>query len=501
MLFFHLNFLIFFLLVFSLYILIDRKKQNILLLIASYYFYASWDYRFTSLLLLSTIIDFICGHKIFINKRSNNNKLSKHWLFLSIFVNLSILCTFKYFNFFSESFAYLLSVLGFSNNPIIINIILPVGISFYTFQSMSYTIDVYRGATAQCYPEITGQSFWEKTTEIIPYFSDFALYVSFFPQLVAGPIERSNRLLSQIYADRSVTIKKIEEGIGLFLLGLVMKCAIADEISKIVDVTFSDITRKSLLQIYLGSVSFSIQIYCDFAGYSYMARGIARILGFDLMRNFKQPYVSQSFREFWQRWHISLSTWFRDYLYIPLGGNRSGSVRTAINLFLTMTIAGFWHGSTYAFIAWGAFHGLLLIIERFFITPSTTRMKNKSRLISNKLFPIFYPIVVINCIIFGWFLFRVGDLGSFFDIINQIMNHTLPTSTFNQLPSTLSQLSPFILFLLLYTLIELPNRSLAQIKDYKWHNYSLRFCYYFLLMLMLFSAGGKADAPFIYFQF
>ena len=332
-------------LVLPLYFMSRHRQQNRILLFASYVFYGWWDYRFLVLLLLSTVVDFVCGKKI---SRSDDPRYKRRFLLISLATNLGCLGFFKYFNFFADSMAELLSSVGFNADFPTLQIILPVGISFYTFQSLSYTLDVYRG---KC-----------KSTDD---FIDFALYVSFFPQLVAGPIERSSHLLPQVQSPRKFVQADVLDGIGLMALGFVKKLVIADRLAPIVDAAFQGNTLPyqnagSWVFIY----AFAFQIYGDFSGYSDIARGISKVLGFDLMVNFGKPYLVSNPPAFWQNWHISLSTWLRDYLYIPLGGNRKGPARTYINLLITMFLGGLWHGAGWAFVLWGVYQGMILVIHR-----------------------------------------------------------------------------------------------------------------------------------------
>lgn len=347
MLFNSLVFVAFISIVLLVYPRLQRKEQNVFLLIASYIFYGYWDWRFNFLLFASTIIDFYVGQKLF---SAANQKQRKFWLLVSLTANLGILGFFKYFNFFIDSAAGVLSAIGFEPHLPVLRIILPVGISFYTFQTMSYTIDIYRGKL-------------EPTNSFI----DFALFVSFFPQLVAGPIERATHLLPQVSKPRHITHERIVTGINLVLLGYFKKIAIADTLAPIAQNIFSDPASMSSGQLWTGVYAFAFQIYGDFSGYTDIARGVARILGFDLMENFNAPYLSRSITEFWRRWHISLSTWLRDYLYIPLGGNRLGKGRTYVNLMITMFLGGLWHGAAWTFVFWGTAHGLYLAVHRMML--------------------------------------------------------------------------------------------------------------------------------------
>ena len=330
----------FFLIVYIVYLKLPKNYQNIYLLIASYIFYGSWDWRFLSLIMISTMVDFWAGISIVKNDIKRNVYLS-----ISIITNLGILGIFKYFGFFSDQLSHFFTLMGVDYLFPTMNIILPIGISFYTFQTMSYTIDIYRG-----------------NMEPIDNLIDFALYVSFFPQLVAGPIERSYRLLPQIIQPRQFCKANISEGLYYIIYGLFLKIVIADNMAIISDSIFNQDPEDLVgVDVLFGSYAFAFQIYGDFSGYSFIAKGLAKCLGIDLMTNFKMPYLSIDPSDFWRRWHISLSSWLRDYLYIPLGGNKQGKLKTYRNLFITMLLGGLWHGANWTFIFWGMFHSILFI--------------------------------------------------------------------------------------------------------------------------------------------
>jgi D-alanyl-lipoteichoic acid acyltransferase DltB (MBOAT superfamily) len=321
--------------------------RNACILAASYVFYAAWDWRFLGLIWLSTAVDYSCAIAIAKAGRGpETQRRRKALVTTSLVVNLGLLGFFKYFGFFVESAVELLGVLGFAAHAPTLRIILPVGISFYTFQTLSYTIDVYRGRIPA-------------ERDLLSY----ATYVAFFPQLVAGPIERGTSLLPQFRRASRITSEDVRSGLHLLAWGLFKKVVVADNVAKVSDAVFA-LDDPTGIQVLLGAYAFAFQIYCDFSGYSDMARGSARCLGFDLSLNFDLPYFSTNPREFWQRWHISLSTWLRDYLYIPLGGNRRGEARTYVNLILTMLLGGLWHGAAWTFVLWGAFHGVWLSLHR-----------------------------------------------------------------------------------------------------------------------------------------
>ncbi len=345
MLFNSLEFLIFFPLVTLLYFLIPGlKSRNFLLLAASYYFYMQYKPEYALIMLISTFVDFWVA--LFMH-RSRKPNMRKLWLGLSLCGNLGLLFYFKYFNFAVQSLSSGLSFLGISYEPGALSLLLPVGISFYTFQSLSYTVDVYRGDLEP-----------EKD------FFTFALYVSFFPQLVAGPIERATQLLPQFRVEHSFDPDRAASGLKLMLWGFFKKVVIADRLAVVVDTVYNNSAAYDGPYYLIATVAFAFQIFCDFSGYSDIAIGSARVIGFKLMTNFERPYLSKSVTEFWRRWHISLSTWFRDYVYIPLGGSRKGYARTLLNLFLIFLLSGLWHGASWTFVIWGALNGLAVVFEK-----------------------------------------------------------------------------------------------------------------------------------------
>jgi D-alanyl-lipoteichoic acid acyltransferase DltB (MBOAT superfamily) len=340
---------LFFAIVYAVYLALGKRRfrlQNAWLLAASYLFYGVWDQRFMALLALSTVLDFFIGKKL---AASETEKSRKRLVTLSVLANLGVLGFFKYFGFFVESTAAFLEKIGFEAHLPTLQIVLPVGISFYTFQTLSYTIDVYR-----------------RRMPATNDFIGFGLFVSFFPQLVAGPIERASRLLPQILAPREITGTKVQSGLWLLCWGYFKKSVIADHAAEVANRLFADGTWQELsgLEPLLAVLAFTIQIYCDFSGYSDIARGLAKLLGFEFLLNFKLPYFATGPSDFWARWHISLSTWLRDYLYIPLGGNRVSTAKTYRNMFLVMALGGLWHGAAWPYVLWGSYHGVLLVLER-----------------------------------------------------------------------------------------------------------------------------------------
>lgn len=390
MLFNSFQFILFFVAVFGLYLALPRKGQNRLLLVASYIFYGAWDWRFLFLLAFSTAADFFFGRWI---QDSNDTARRKRLVAASVVVNLGFLGFFKYFNFFIESFTDLCALFGVTPDVPTLKVILPVGISFYTFQSLSYTIDVYR-----------------RRLTATRNFEDFALFVAFFPQLVAGPIERATNLLAQIASDRRVSHYGLTHGIYLVLWGFFQKIFVADNLAMIVDRIFA-IPHAQLHggEVVLGGYAFFFQIYCDFAGYSNIARGIALCMGFRFMLNFNLPLLAVSPTDFWGRWHLSLSTWLRDYLFNPLGGFRNGPLQAYRNLMITMAVCGFWHGAAWHFIFWGIYEGLLLAAHRM-LTAWGPMDRLGDRLVKNPLTMALCILFRFQLTAFGAMLFRVHDM-------------------------------------------------------------------------------------------
>jgi D-alanyl-lipoteichoic acid acyltransferase DltB (MBOAT superfamily) len=379
-------FLAFFAITYTAYLLLGPRRhrlQNRLLLVASYVFYGWWDWRFLSLLLLATSVDFACAAAI--RRRPTH---ARRYLTVSLCSGLGVLFVFKYFGFFADSFAALLAGFGIEASPITLQIVLPVGISFYTFQTLSYTIDVYRGRLEPC-----------------ASFLDFALFVSFFPQLVAGPIERATNLLPQVTNPRTISRSEVHDGIWLIMWGFTKKVFIADNLAQLVERVYAPGFAASGGEALIATYAFAVQIFCDFSGYSDIARGLAKLMGFELMVNFDLPYVSRNPAEFWRRWHISLSTWLRDYLYIPLGGNRGGGRQTYRNLILTMLLGGLWHGAAWTFVLWGLYHGLLLAIHR--ALPERRRLRSRA---AERLRAAVSVFVMFHLTVLGWLLFRASSL-------------------------------------------------------------------------------------------
>ncbi|MBK6264531.1 MBOAT family protein [Marivirga sp. S37H4] len=474
MLFNSFTFWIFFTLFFMVYWLIHQKKdlRNIWILLASYVFYSWWDWRFLSLIIISTLIDYFVAQQI---DKSTDRRRKKWLLSLSVIANLGFLAYFKYANFFIDNFVEVLQTIGFQANMSTLNIILPVGISFYTFQTMSYTIDVYR----QKMPA---------TSRII----DFAAYVSFFPQLVAGPIERAQRLLPQFLQKTKFSFRNAQIGTSQIVWGLFKKIVIADNCAIYVDQIFSNYAQQDSLSLILGAVLFAFQIYCDFSGYSDIAIGLSRLLGFELMTNFRYPYFSRDIAEFWRRWHISLSTWFRDYLYIPLGGSKNGKYLALRNIFIIFIVSGFWHGANWTFIIWGALHALYYVPLFIF----GTNRNNLDVIASETILPSFKSIfglaVTFILTTFAWVFFRSASASDAFDYISLMFQ-------FQNVGTDL--LIPIFLWVEIIVLLLIDY--LSRKKDFVFfENQFIQILFLIATIIQLILFGYyESDQSFIYFQF
>lgn len=404
----------FFLIFLGGYCLLGRRMrlQNVWLLMGSYFFYGWWDWRFLGLIALSTGVDYFCGRVLDMPDtqaggipRSRYTAKRRGILLVSIAVNLGVLGFFKYFDFFLGSAVQLLNALGLSAEPRLLNIILPVGISFYTFQTLAYTIDVYRGHIRA-----------ERSL------LNFAVFVSFFPQLVAGPILRAGEFLPQIRRPRIIQWERIYSGGYLIFWGLFKKMVIADNLAILVDRVFGqDYVSANALEILIAVYAFAVQIYCDFSGYTDMARGLGRMLGFDLPVNFNLPYLAANPVEFWRRWHITLSQWLRDYLYIPLGGNRYGSGRMQINLMLTMLIGGLWHGAAWTFVIWGGYQGLLLVGYKW-IQPTMQRVRDGLSPVGRRMMRWLAVVFFFHLVCLGWLIFRAESVGQVLHLLDVLIS-------------------------------------------------------------------------------
>jgi D-alanyl-lipoteichoic acid acyltransferase DltB (MBOAT superfamily) len=482
MLFNSIDFAIFLPVVFTLYWFITNKSlklQNLLIVVASYIFYGWWDWRFLTLILFSTIVDYTIGILLSGQEDKSRRKLL---LLVSIIVNLSFLGFFKYYNFFLENFVAAFSFFGSEISASSLEIILPVGISFYTFQTLSYSIDVYN-----------------RKLEPTKDFVAFSAFVSFFPQLVAGPIERATNLLPQFYSERTLDYQKAANGMRQILWGLFKKIVIADNCAKYANLIFNNSDDYSGSTLVLGALFFAFQIYGDFSGYSDIAIGTSRLFGFDLKRNFAFPYFSRDIAEFWRRWHISLSTWFRDYVYIPLGGSKGGTWMKVRNTFVIFAVSGFWHGANWTFVVWG-------LLNAVYFLPLLLTNRNRSNLAivgEGRLFPsakeAFNMFFTFGLTIIAWIFFRAENIGHAIDYLSGMFSSSLFT-----IPEMSDRRGAFITILLLmfFMVIEWIGReqqyAIAHI-GLKWGR-PRRWAFYYVITMMVFLLGGKQQ-QFIYFQF
>lgn len=415
MLFNSIDFLIFYPIVVVIYFVVPRKTRYIWLLLASYYFYMGWNPKYAILIALSTIITYVSSILIERSQNAGNNTLKNIWLAGSLVSNLGILFIFKYSNFFLHNLSAIVSRLGFSIIDKRLDFLLPVGISFYTFQALSYTFDVYRG-------EIKAER------NILKY----ALFVSFFPQLVAGPIERSTSLLPQIQNVHKINVwqyEKIRNGLLLMMWGLFQKLVIADRASILVDNVISNYANYGFVELSLAIILFAVQVYCDFGGYSNIARGAAKVMGFELMNNFAQPYLATNIKDFWRRWHISLTSWLTDYVYIPLGGNRKGRVKKYINILTVFGISGLWHGASWSFVVWGLLHAFYQVIgdlKNTVFSKIVNKNENKNT-ISFRLRKIIGTFILTD---FAWIFFVSDGIHQALGIIKNMLTCVQTTDIF-----------------------------------------------------------------------
>lgn len=458
---------------------IPLKIRLIVLTLASYIFYAWWDYRFVSLLIISTLIDFYCGAAIY---SSHDKRTKKNYLIVSIASNLTILGFFKYFDFFIRSGADLLSSLGFTTDPILLNLILPLGISFYTFQSMSYSLDIYRGDAKPA-----------------PSFYSFAAYVSLFPQLIAGPIVRYQLMAHQLYEMRTKRTSLIEftNGVWFFVLGLSKKLLIADRVAPLADRIFDGSGPVQMGAAWAGSLAYTIQLYFNFSAYSDMAIGLGLMLGFRFPINFLSPYKSKSISEFWNRWHITLSHFLRDYLFIPLGGSREGVTKTMRNLIIVMFLGGLWHGAQWTFVVWGSYHGLLLAIHAIY-----------SRVVKVKIPTFLGVFITFLSVHFGWVIFRSTSFDRVFEIYKGLLGFSgaenllelgIQSQTFGNLPNFIDIFGgpKIFIFLLSGLFILFTMKNTHELR----RSFNLRWSLVIgMLFVICIGTLGK-ETPFIYFQF
>ena len=483
MLFNSLEFFVFLPIVYFAYWFLNNKSlkvQNLLLLFSSYVFYGWWDYRFLSLILFSTIVDYFVGLGI---AKTTNRKIKRNYLWVSIVCNLGLLGFFKYYNFFVDSFVETFSFFGHQiSNVWTLNIILPVGISFYTFQTLSYSLDIYKGKL-------------KPTKDFVA----FAAFVSFFPQLVAGPIERASNLMPQISRKRKFDYGQASDGLKLMLWGLFKKVVVADSLAPIVDDIFTNAGSYPSTTLILGAIFFGFQIYGDFSGYSDIAIGTSKLFGIELMSNFKFPYFSRNIAEFWRRWHISLSTWFRDYLYIPLGGSQNGMKTTIRNVFIIFVVSGFWHGANWTFIAWGGLHAILFI-------PVLIMGKNRKYvdkpIASGNFFPklneFFKILLTFFVITITWIFFRAQTIA---DAIGYTTRLFTDFSYSEYMHPMGYRMMDYFIMLVIFIFYEYSIKKNER-KPFPFKNRIVRFFVYVVIIfgLLLFYDSGM-DRSFIYFQF
>ncbi len=482
MLFNSIDFAIFLPIVFILYWFVTNKNlklQNFLIVAASYLFYGWWDWRFLSLILFSTIVDFTVGQKL---RKEENQLKRKVLLWTSILVNLGFLGFFKYYNFFLDNFITAFSFFGTEIKASSLNVILPVGISFYTFQTLSYSIDVFK-----------------KKLEPTKDFIAFSAFVCFFPQLVAGPIERATHLLPQFYIKRNFDYSKAVDGTRQILWGLFKKIVIADNCAEFANQIFNNSADMNGSALVLGAIFFTFQIYGDFSGYSDIAIGTSRLFGFDLMQNFNFPYFSRDIAEFWRRWHISLNTWFRDYLYIPLGGSRGSNFLKIRNTFIIFLVSGFWHGANWTFIIWGALNALYFL--PMLLTKSNRR--NLDTIAQGRLAPSFRELIQVvftfSLTVFAWIFFRAENVGHAFSYISEILSPSLfSIPKFAGMGRALT----IIILIAIFVLVEWKGRegqfAIANL-GFKWKR-PLRYAIYYAIIIAIFVFVGE-EQQFIYFQF
>ncbi len=482
MLFNSFEFVLFYVVVLVAFFAMQQRYRWMLLLAASYYFYMCWKVEYVVLIIASTLVDYFVGLAL---ARTKNLAKRRVLLASSVVTNLGILFTFKYWNFFGDSLDWLCDSLSLGVHLPGLELLLPVGISFYTFQSMSYTIDVYCGKTE---PE--------------RHLGIFAVYVAFFPQLVAGPIERSGRLLPQFREKKQFSYDRAQYGLQRMLWGCFKKVVIADQLAPVVDAVYSSPESFSGPFLLLASIFFAIQIYCDFSGYSDIAIGCAAIMGFDLMTNFRRPYFARSLADFWHRWHISLSTWFRDYLYFPLGGNRVAFWRWCLNIVVVFTISGLWHGAAWTFVAWGALHGAALLIEAVTsnVRESIARALWIDRLQSLRC--VLQIACTASVVLVGWIFFRADSLQQALYILRNLASFdgfSFPTLFRLGLPR-FEMMIALLSIGVLFTVDLIGELNPAPISR-AWSRRPFRWATYFAGVYSIVFFGVLGRIEFIYFQF
>jgi alginate O-acetyltransferase complex protein AlgI len=475
MVFNSLQFLWFFLVVYALYRLLPavapagraHHAQNWLLLVASYYFYAAWDYRFLALLGASTLVDYTCGLAL---ERMTDQRRRRMVMWLSIGFNLAMLGFFKYFNFFADNLQSLFATVGWQLDFVTVRVLLPIGISFYTFVTMSYVIDVYR-------------------REIVPTRNllDFAVFVAYFPHLVAGPILRATALLPQISQPRRITHAQVRDGLWLIAWGFFQKIFVADNLAPLSALAFAPDAHLTGVNVLLGTYAFAFQIYGDFAGYSNIARGTSKLMGIELMENFRFPYFVVTPQAFWRNWHISLSTWLRDYLYISLGGNRGTAWQTRRNLLLTMILGGLWHGAAWTFVLWGLYEGLLLIIYRPLVR-TFDNLRGSSRFAAG--------LVMFHLTCYGWLIFRAPSLRKLGELTRSLLFHFAPATI-----DVTGLLAPLLLYTTPLIVVHLVEARADDVLVVPRLRAVVRYSIYVATLYLILLFGNFGGSDFIYFQF
>ena len=483
MLFNSIDFAVFLPLVFILYWFVfknNTNRQNLFLTLSSYVFYGWWDWRFLSLILFSTIVDYTIGIGLLKSEKQKNRKLL---LWISILVNLGFLGFFKYYNFFVDNFIHAFSFFGSDIKANSLHLILPVGISFYTFQTLSYTIDVYR-----------------RKLEPTRNFFAFSSFVGFFPQLVAGPIERATHLLPQFYKKRRFNYAVAVDGMRQILWGLFKKVVIADNCAEFANEIFNHSADMNGSTLLLGAIFFTFQIYGDFSGYSDIAIGTSRLFGFDLKRNFAFPYFSRDIAEFWRRWHISLSTWFRDYLYIPLGGSKGSMFKKVRNVFIIFLVSGFWHGANWTFVLWGA-------VNAFYFVPLLLYKKNRNHIdvvAKNRIFPKLRELgqmtITFGLTTFAWIIFRAESVGHALEYIQGIFSSSVMSLPhFHNSPKAISTILLIVFMMLIEWIGRQDDHALNTLLIKK--KRLVRWSFYSFVIFLMGMFMATEESPFIYFQF
>lgn len=474
------SYLVFFIIAVSVYFLLNNKLKNVWLLVCSYYFYMSWNPKYALLMLFSTFITYLSGIFISKSKRTKNKKL---FVGLSFGINLLILFIFKYYTFAVDSLNAVFNVIGINNIPNSLNLLLPVGISFYTFQALSYTLDVYRN-----------------DVKVEKNFINYALFVSFFPQLVAGPIEKSKDLLDQFSTTHKFSWDNLNKGLVLIGIGVFYKLVVADRAAIVVNSVYNNLNLFESgggLYLLFASILFAFQIYFDFNAYSIIAKGSAKVMGYNLTLNFNVPYIATSIKDFWRRWHISLSSWFKEYLYFPLGGSRKGFIRTQVNLIIVFLVSGLWHGAAWTFVIWGGLHALYQVIENV--------IKHKVNFnYSSKIFNVLKVFFVFCLVDFAWIFFRANSIDDAIFIISHLFDYGMFID-FNLLGLNLLEIIILLFSISLIYILEIINLKFSLYDFLKKRNIILRWIFYYLLIFAIIIFGiygpGFDAQEFIYFQF